>query len=269
MACFRRSLNNIAIVGLLVLGSVMLPANITGQAQSNLPSRSIQLPRRWTQLRLPSNLGGAPGNREGGATRGCPQLTALVPEDAIIHTSNPYPSFFWYTSPASQNVDLEFYLKNQQGEEVYSTKYKLAKHDDGNSFSGIMRFDLPASAAMAALEGGQKYNWDVVPVCNGQPLTPAKGTLYVHAQDPQLVSQLEDATFQEKVALYAGAGLWPETLSALYDLGRHSPNDHQLRPDLQQHWLALLNSVGLDDISKELAQHWLEQENSVQSATKQ
>jgi hypothetical protein len=55
------------------------------------------------------------------------------------------------------------------------------------------------------------------------------------------------ATPSERVAIYAQAGLWYETVDSLLQLRRQYPNDK----DLAEAWKTLLTTVGLGDISSE------------------
>ena len=257
MAFFQRTANRITLIGLLVLGFI-LPIGIATQAQSNSLPIDQLLPTLWTP---PVDTGDLPGNREGGGVRGCSiKLTALAPnpQDGAMVTATKHPSFFWYISQIDSEDDwkIRFELEEigqKEQPEVFSTEYKLAKDHHGNDLSGVMRLDLPVDAAITPLEGDQSYRWSIVPICNGEPLPAAYGSLTVSTMSEQLQGQLEQATFQQKVAIYARNGLWPETLSTLYDLSRFSPDNPQLNPQLQQAWLKLLNSVGLEKVAQELS----------------
>jgi hypothetical protein len=68
------------------------------------------------------------------------------------------------------------------------------------------------------------------------------------AADPALVRRISQATPQERVALYADARLWYETLSTLIELQRDQPNNREVAEALDK----LLTSVGLDKISQKL-----------------
>jgi hypothetical protein len=64
--------------------------------------------------------------------------------------------------------------------------------------------------------------------------------------DPTLAQRIQQATPKDRVALYANAGLWYETVATLVELRRARPNDNELA----QAWNKLLNSVGLDNSFK-------------------
>jgi len=65
--------------------------------------------------------------------------------------------------------------------------------------------------------------------------------------DPTLARRIQQATPEQRVALYAEKRLWNETLASLIELRRANPNDQ----NLADAWGKLLTSVGLDVISKE------------------
>jgi hypothetical protein len=61
------------------------------------------------------------------------------------------------------------------------------------------------------------------------------------ALDPILARRLQLATPQQRVALYAKAGLWHEALSTMVELQRDRPNDANLAVT----WDNLLRSEGM------------------------
>jgi hypothetical protein len=63
--------------------------------------------------------------------------------------------------------------------------------------------------------------------------------------DPTLAQDLLQATPYERVAIYAKAGLWYETVESLLELRRKYPNDK----NLAEAWKTLLKTVMLDEIS--------------------
>jgi hypothetical protein len=64
----------------------------------------------------------------------------------------------------------------------------------------------------------------------------------------QLLAQSRlQATPYERVAIYAQAGLWYETVDSLLQLRRQYPNNK----DLAEAWKTLLKTVGLGEISSE------------------
>lgn len=64
---------------------------------------------------------------------------------------------------------------------------------------------------------------------------------------PQVKNSLQTVTPREKAALYAREGFWQDALTTLGELRRSKPQDTALTSDWQQ----LLESVGLEDISKQ------------------
>jgi hypothetical protein len=185
---------------------------------------------------------------------------ALVPASGVGQTVAEYPTVFWYT-PQTSAVQVEFVLRDANNQEVYSTEYALAKSGVGErssaqafgegvsvaSVPGIMRLPLPAFANFSPLEIGQDYYWDLALICN--PIDRSgdivvTGGIKRVQPDPTLALRVQQATPQERVALYADARLWYETLTTLVDLPRDRPNNN----DLADVWNKLLKSVGLNPI---------------------
>ncbi len=195
---------------------------------------------------------GAPVNTQTGGTRGpCIEpksLVALVPASLIGETVAEYPSVFWSMPQiAPEGVPapaVEFVLKDASDREVYSAKYPLAKSAQGVvGAPGIMSLTV---ASLYPLKIGQEYRWQLTLMCNSkdsdqsQAITVDGGIKRV-ALDPSLARRLEQATPQERVAIYGEARLWYETLSTLVELGRDRPKD----TNLAAAWDKLLSSVGL------------------------
>jgi hypothetical protein len=178
-----------------------------------------------------------------------------------------YPTIFWYMpkiSPEDAEAKapgIEFVLKvsdKQQDSDkaiIYSAKYALAKSPEGVvGAPGIMSLSLTPSSfpSLSPLEINKEYDWELTTSCdytdsdNSDEITVAGWIKRVEA-DPTLARRIQQATPQERVALYAEKKLWNETLASLIELRRANPNDQ----NLADAWDKLLSSVGLDVISKE------------------
>jgi hypothetical protein len=110
-----------------------------------------------------------------------------------------------------------------------------------------MRLSLPAFANFPPLKIGQEYRWMLALICNPGDRSNdivAGGSIVRVQPNPNLALQVRQATPQERVALYANARLWYETLATLSDLRRDRPDDN----DVANAWYKLLNSVGLDAV---------------------
>jgi hypothetical protein len=74
-----------------------------------------------------------------------------------------------------------------------------------------------------------------------------EGKLQRVEADPNLALRVQQATLEERVAMYADQELWYETLDALIKLRRDRPYDQ----NLADAWEKLLSAVGLATISEE------------------
>lgn len=255
MAWFTRSsrFTVLALAVALTLG-FNVPAPV--KAQSVFPSLGSELENAF---RSPRTDDPAPENREGGATRGpCVKgyqpLVALVPLSGVGNTSATYPTIFWYmpqlATEAAPSPTVEFVLRDANKQEVYSAKYPLAKNAEGIvGAPGLMSLNI---ASIYPLQVNQEYHWDVTLRCDSKSIDRSQdmfivGAIKRVAPDPALALRVQRATPQERVALYAKAQLWYETLDAIVELRRDRPND----PLLADAWNKLLNSVDLNTISGE------------------
>jgi hypothetical protein len=255
MARFKRSSRfTLLAIALLVALTVGLVVNTSSVVQAQLKSEplSSKLPTQW-EFQTPRSEDPLPDNRQGGATRGddCIQgnaaLVALVPASGGA-TMAEYPTIYWYM-PATSASAAEFVLRDINQQVVYSTRYALAKSAKGVVVDTpkIMSLTLPAYTNLSPLKIGQEYQWSLVLSCNPLDLS---GQLFIEGKikrvqaDPTVAELVSKATPQERVALYAKARYWYETLSTLVELQHDRPNN----PEVLEAMNKLLTSVGLNTI---------------------
>jgi hypothetical protein len=147
--------------------------------------------------------------------------------------------------PQTSASRVEFVLRDANNNEVYKTTYALAKSADGVvGAPGVMSLTLPAFANISPLEIGQQYHWELTLSCDSQDRDSGimvEGKIKRVALDPILARRVQLATPQQRVALYAKAGLWHEALSTMVELQRDRPNDANLAAT----WDNLLESEGM------------------------
>jgi len=234
----------------LTLGLVAhVPVRV--EAQSRPSSLSNKLPDRWdNSFRPPRTFGPrVPVNTVGGGTRGgCERSQKppipLVPASNIGTTAAEYPTFFWYM-PRTRASAIEFLLQDARDNEVYRVEYELDKSARGVAgASDIMSLTLPAFANISPLALNQEYNWALALICNptdrSADLVVESGIKRV-STDSALVQRIQQATPQDRVALYADARLWHETVGTLLQLRRTNPNNEEV----ERAWQKLLTSAGL------------------------
>ncbi|MUL34927.1 DUF928 domain-containing protein [Gloeocapsopsis dulcis] len=147
-----------------------------------------------------------------GGCRGDKQttLTALAPQKHTGQTVSSHPTFAWFV-PDAESYPLEFrlYRYEASGNRALMQKIQL------QSQSGIMSFSLPPDTP--PLGTGQRYHWQVVLFCNPNRPSSALATgadLDVVAIPHDLASKLATTNNpQQRVNLYASAGLWYDALS--------------------------------------------------------
>jgi hypothetical protein len=253
-------------ITLAFLLTVVLTLGFSGTtpAQVQVPSGSTSLSRKLENaFRPPQSPGGpAPVNTVSGGTRqgkdeelgrciqGERSLVALVPASGIGDTVAEYPTVFWHMPPTAA-WGLEFVLRDANVTDIYRVQYSLPKSRQGIvTTAGIRSLTLPASANLSPLEIGHEYHWELALICNPQDRSSdilVEGWIRRVEPAQTVALSTQQTSLQERVALYADARLWYETLAALVELRRSSPNDK----NLVDAWKTLLTSVGLDVISEE------------------
>ncbi|WP_197985413.1 DUF928 domain-containing protein [Leptolyngbya sp. Cla-17] len=191
---------------------------------------------------------GTPPPSAGGATRGnsCvpnnKQPISLVPKDRLGLTYSAKPTFYWHI-PSSPAKEAKFLiLTGDDVDVVYEASIPLPAK------SGIISYTLPKNAP--PLEIGKRYHWFLTLDCNpadpgGNPIT--EGWTERVAPDVVFLRQLEKADLKTRASLYAGNGIWHESVTTLGALRRTNPQD----VSASEGWNELLKSVGLSAIATE------------------
>ncbi|WP_346292706.1 DUF928 domain-containing protein [Sphaerothrix gracilis] len=194
----------------------------------------------------------APGNREAGASRSddnClvaadsrpDELVALIPNTNMGLTTEAAPTFYVYVPP-NRGETLEFLLYEAGTNRlVYQESYEPQA-----SSGQLLAVDLPADG-QHSLAVGQDYYWYFSVVCSqAQPdeNLVVESNIRRIAPTAELSQQLAAARPQDRPAIYAGAGVWYETLEALA----------AVEPDYTSlQWRSLLQSVGLEELADTVA----------------
>ena len=184
---------------------------------------------------------GAPVTRTGGGTRGIrenlPSIQVLVPEHTG-HTAQAQPELFWYVSePLPES--LEFSLMAETDDEPL-----LEVRLDGVSRAGIQPVAL--ADYDVSLEKGVPYRFTVIM----QGTEPLAGVLFSSGMIRRIElpadvgKALQDTVGEDRVAVYAAAGLWYDALDSVSALIETEPDN----PRLQELRWSLLRQVGLDNV---------------------
>ena len=126
--------------------------------------------------------------------------------------------------------------------EVYKTTLAL------EDIPGVVKLSLPKAVS---LETGKEYVWQLALICN--PEKPSeqdylRGMIERTQLSSDQKTKLADAIEPHKQAeVYAGAGIWLETLIVLSQLRHERPNDS----NVNDAWKQLLESVELGEIATE------------------
>lgn len=196
---------------------------------------------------------GAPGDPVGGAVRtnscvtGEKHLTALAQEDKLGLTTAEYPELFFYMPQSSPNTKVELALVDENDKQIGKTIINAASINPG-----IVGFKLSDIEGLPPLEIGKNYHWYLSMICNPQGRSAdvfVDGWVRRIELDPVLTDELKNLTSRDRASLYAVQGLWYDTIAALYEARRSSPDDLSLAND----WASVLESESteLGTIAKE------------------
>lgn len=215
------------------------------------------IPQRWEvrEYRPPAGIG-APQRREGGGTRSpaanClasdKSLTALIPDSRFGTTVAAYPTFFAFVPTISDRalpLPVEFVLDDANENLIYQATVQVRERS-----GAIIALSLPTQAGLAPLKVGRDYKWAFSINCRGNDRSGdirVEGWVRRVALAPELEAQLELASPERQVELYAGAEIWHDALAKLVQLRRDNANNS----NIASFWSGLLQADGLDRLVQE------------------
>lgn len=189
---------------------------------------------------------GAPGNRVGGATRGCfsgrQALTALVPNTNTGTTIAAQPVLSFYV-PANKAEQLELVLLNDKQKILHKSIVASPKNP------GIVSVDMAKIPGAPSLETGKNYQWYFSMICDPKDRSAdvvVDGWIQRVEADPILQSEIQKAKPSDRVSLYAANGIWYDTVAAMVASRQSAPNNSIVT----QEWADLLKSVGLGAVAQ-------------------
>ncbi|NJL79989.1 MAG: DUF928 domain-containing protein [Richelia sp. SM2_1_7] len=222
--------------------------------------------RRGLAFKLPAPPPGKPvgGRTRGGGRRGpCPEvqtnLTALIPftqktlnlgqttyvkENVWGLTNSLRPTFYFYVPFSNEySFPTEFLLQDEESKQlVYQSVVKLP------SKPGIISVSLPES--VKPLKENRNYRLFFNIYCETQKPIPSlrvEGVVRRVELNDELTEKINAATPRERVELYAGEGIWFDSLDNLANLRKQQPKNQELL----ENWTSLLESTGFKDITEQ------------------
>jgi uncharacterized protein DUF928 len=187
-------------------------------------------------------LRGAPGGRIGGGTRGVAgetlALSVLAPDDRAL-TISEQPTLYWFISSRTA-FPVEVVVMDPGG-----IRPLLELTIAPPTHAGLHMIRLADHGIR--IEPGIAYRWYVAVVPDAGRRSRdilAGGSVERIVPPPDLSATLERAGRDERVFLYANAGLWYDALTAVTDMVDQSSGD----PAPRQQRAALLKQVGLPEL---------------------
>ncbi len=174
------------------------------------------------------------------ASNGPLALVAMLPQGFNGTTIAAHPTIMVYV-PASTAKTAVFSLKDDTGNMVYQQQLAVS------GTAGLVSIALPANAP--ALAVNQNYQWYMALQVDGElnPSTPyVDGWIQRVAAVPEVATAMQQADGLKQAEVLGANGVWYDCVAKLAALRASQPD----RPDLAKHWVELLESVGLKDVSQ-------------------
>ncbi len=243
-------LTSIICLMFLIL-SVRERINVSVQAMPTALAQNTTQPLENSDLFAappPPNDVGQPGQRSDAGTRGCGladsgapsvgnNMTALVP----VYESSEPPIVFsqtaavdpklWFYNPFTVPTPGTFALEDTEGNVLYEGTFVSPAQ------SGVVSITLPDTLAPMAV--GDRYRWFFVLNCQeDSAIYVVEGWLQRSELTAEIVTQLDGASAQEQVAVYARNGFWQDALTLAAE-------------SQMPQWAILLEDVGLEYLATE------------------
>jgi hypothetical protein len=231
-----KKLNRYPILKTLLIVAVLASARSRVEFASAQTATQV-VPAPVVKFRPP--VSGAASVRVTGGSRGADSngiaLDVLAPDDVGM-TTQEQPSLFWFQSkPANARFELTLLQDNQVKPLVQVQVDRAAK-------AGIQRLKLADHGAKLA--AGAEYQWVVALITDADNRSKdivASGVIKRVQPSAELKEKLGKADAASLPGVYADAGIWYDSLSALSDIIEANPGNqalHQTRAEL-------LRQVGL------------------------
>lgn len=244
MVGFRKFVRSASIITAIFASGVVL-ASFDGLTPRTALAQSewlvsVSFPKPSGGSSSPERTTGA-GHRDAGGScvargQGILPMTALMPLDNVGTTVTANPSLSIYL-PRTTAEFAEVVIEDEDFNEVY-VKSDFAIPAELKERAGIVTLNLEG----ANLEPNKTYTWSFALICNENDRSQDRaieGLFERKELNSALQAQLEQAQPIDRAKLYAGAGIWNETLAILAQLRSSNPDE----------WLELLKSVELEAIA--------------------
>ncbi|MGC9502906.1 DUF928 domain-containing protein [Baaleninema sp.] len=226
----------------LILAGMALSTLLLTGLLSIEPARSIDFtpPDRGAPERV--DAGGTryaefeiPGERHtpvvvNGEPLECP-LTAIVPQQNYGLTLREYPTIYVHV-PDLPGANLRFTLRDDKDEVLYQSRFRLGHRH------GTFGISLPERANFDPLELYRSYRWTVELVEGDESVS---GAIVRVSPTEEFQNQIDRATPEEQLQLYADTGIWYDAIDSLAALHRNHPEDSQW----MEAWREITESVEL------------------------
>ncbi|MDY6900588.1 MAG: DUF928 domain-containing protein, partial [Cyanobacteriota bacterium] len=164
-------------------------------------------------------------------------ILALLPQSYYGKTVSQQAEIFVYV-PQSAARDSVFSLKDTQGNTVYQTNVPISGQPE------IISIKAPTQ-----LQIGKEYKWFLALKTDGQLSTRTPyvdGWIKRVRPNQKIRASMQQPDLLQRAETFAEQGIWYDCVATLAKLRATQPNNK----NLEQEWVELLESVGLNQINK-------------------
>lgn len=212
------------------------------------PARAVEFPDTGDR--------GAPHRTTGGGTRGeqceadsprsVQSAHALVPSNNVSTFSSEQASLWIQISETFADSAAEIYVKDlDSNEAVYEQQFEIADLVVANlEKDSLLKIELPDVNVLGLplLKAEHDYHWEFSIICDPNNRSQdyvLQGLFHRVAASETQAETRSTETLRQRLAQYASAGLWQETLQTAVLLREEQPET----------WNQLLSSVGLGNLT--------------------
>ena len=215
---------------------------------------------------------GAAGDRGSAASRGCgngeQSLMALAPDyqQTISSkqgekipvtkiwglTTDEYPTF-WFFVPYDKSsiTEMEFVIQDKSQKAIKTIYRKSLKKPEKPGIISISTKEATETLQVSKTKHQKKYHWylKLKVKCSPQQAVESKsvdGWIERVNLSSNLAKRIEQATQEQKAAIYAENGIWHNALTTLGEARLSQPSNASLLAN----WTSLLKSEELDKLAK-------------------
>jgi len=238
--------SNSFLVFLSILNLLFISYGNSAMAETKTEIETSENKKANSNYGLPTHRrdgGSRSGNNSCVASSENNNLVALIPDQVVASNASASPKLFFYIPEVRESKTLEFVLRNEADELIHEAFLTTTG-------KGVVSIDIPDEFNSSQLVAGQKYHWYLSMICNPQQRSRdivIEGWMQQSSLDLATKQKLNLVNSVTQAEIYHKQGFWYDALAALAADNSLSRDE----PVIKAKWAALLESVGLAELSSE------------------